>query len=421
MILLTSITLQYDPGYGSSESPTTRRTPSSSSSSSEAGSPLSRPRTNSCLGRGTRINPTKSQVSSQRRAPIQRLESAATLFFGPAIKTSTEKTRTNAPVKSVSVARLRPERLHTNRHSYAGPSSKILTDAKVNAKQRSESPSPPDEDEDMFFGSSANSSFMFSVTEGTPSPRSKRKNGGLQKKFKPRDSGVALTDDEEAREAAGDGGEGYLGVCMGGRGSSTSVSTEGDGEALVTPGVGPGVGSGWPETVIVNGNGCDETGHGVGGYEGGDVDSFILRTLAAGAKGPEGGGKKIPGTPVKKVKMIDVVGGRPWQSAVTKKVGGAEFEFVGKVPRKSLPAAFTGLRQGQKGRDLGPGGDETDEEGEDSPSSRKEKERYAGLGMGKPSVRTRWLMRRSSSGAFSSGSENSGSVAGTPTRFKGRG
>jgi mitosis inhibitor protein kinase SWE1 len=290
-----------------------------------------------------------------------------------------------------------------------------LTDANVNAKRRSESPSP--DEEDMFFGSTANASFMFSVTEGTPSPGSKRKNGGLQKKFKPRDSGVALSDDEEARESAGDGGEGYL---MGGRGSSTSISTEGDGEVLVTPGVGPGVGSGWPE-VIVNGNGCDEAGHGVGGYEGGDVDSFILRTLAAGAKGPEGGGKKIPGTPVKKVKMRDVVGVRPWQSAVTNKVGGAEFEFVGKVPRKSMPAAFTGLRHGQKGRDFGAGGEETDEEGEDSPSSRKEKEKYAGLGMGKPSVRTRWLMRRSSSGAFSSGSENSGSVAGTPTRFKGRG
>lgn len=149
---------------------------------------------------------------------------------------------------------------------------------------------------------------MFSVTEGTPSPGSKKK---LQKKFKPRDSGVVLSDEEDAQ---GDG-EGYLGVSVSGRASSTSVSTEGDTDTLVTPGVGPSLGSGWP--VIVSGDGVHE-GRGVGNYEAGD-----LKTLAAGARAPEGGSKKVPGTPVKKVKMrvVKALGGRPWQSVVAKKVG----------------------------------------------------------------------------------------------------
>jgi mitosis inhibitor protein kinase SWE1 len=94
----------------------------------------------------------------------------------------------------------------------------------------------------MFFGATPgqNSSFMFSLTEGTPSPR---KQGGnkqeLPKKYKPRDSGVSLSDDDEMGGVDG----GYLSAAM--PTSSTSVSTihsDEDRDALVTPGFGPGEG-----------------------------------------------------------------------------------------------------------------------------------------------------------------------------------
>jgi len=293
-----------------------------------------------------------------------------------------------------------------------------------------------DEDEDMFFGvGPQDSSFMFSVTEGTPSPRSKKTGKAvLPKKYKPRDSGVVMTDDDEmgmavSASVSGDG----LSVMPGASMSVNSICSDGD-EGLVTPGVVPGIASGWPEATVVVSE-FDDTGEkavngSLDGGEGGvDVDAFILRMLATAAKGPREK-RKVPGTPVKKIKTSYLKGDRPWQSAVANKVGlGFDWEAKkGKPPRKSLPAAFPALaRKGGKS----PMDPNTDSEGEmeESPSGRKDK--YVGLGLGRPSVpivkdelpvmqRTRWLMRRSSSGAFSSGSDTA-SVIGTPTRVKGRG
>ncbi|KAF7315533.1 hypothetical protein MIND_00068600 [Mycena indigotica] len=91
------------------------------------------------------------------------------------------------------------------------------------------------------------------------------------------------------------------------------------------------------------------------------------------------------------------------------------FEPKNGKPRKSLPAAFPALGRNpsQPTQDIG-----TDSEGEDeSPSGHRDK--YVGLGLGRPIARTRWLSRRSSSGAFSSGSDTN-SLTGTPTRAKGR-
>jgi mitosis inhibitor protein kinase SWE1 len=182
-------------------------------------------------------------------------------------------------------------------------------------------------------------------------------------------------------------------------------------------------------------SGFDDVGEKSFTAEGGvDVDSFILRTLAAGSKAAQDGPKKIPGTPVKKSKTSHLAGERPWQSAAAaNKVGlgfGSDFGAKGgkkgfMMPRKSLPAAFASLGQGKKGR-VDISADDTDEEGEEnSPSTRKEKGAYNGLGLGKPSVeglpRTSWLMKRSSSGAFSSSSETSIGAVGTPTRTHGRG
>ena len=207
--------------------------------------------------------------------------------------------------------------------------------------------------------------------------------------------------------------------------SANSLQSD-DEDSLVTPGITPDTSSGWPRVFIT---GTDD----VGGKDlqlvardGIDVDAFIMRTLAAASKGPENGKKKVPGTPVKRVKTA-YLAERPWQSAVAAKIDREDWDTrKGKVPRKSLPAAFPGL--GQKAGKLTL--DEyIDSEEEESPSGRKDK--YIGLGLGRPSAptpqdglplmsRTRWLMRRSSSGGFSSGSESQSS-SGTPTRVKGKG
>ena len=285
--------------------------------------------------------------------------------------------------------------------------------------------------DDVVFSGPANSSFVFSVTENTPSPRT-RKIDVLPRKYKPRDSGVVLTDDDDPGLGSRNGG--HLNVIP--RASSSSISSiysDGD-EGLITPVVGPANGSGWPVVGIVWPH-ADETGdHGFGGNEGG-VDAFILRTLAASATGKQEGMKRVPGTPVKKVKT-SYLGERPWQSAVANKIGlGFEFEKERKVPRKSLPAAFPVTKKNVGSRiDLS----ETDSEGDEeiSPSWRRS-DRYGGLGLGRPPgvaapiakenvradgsriPRTGWLMRRSSSGAFSFGSGES--LAGTPTRSRDKG
>ena len=208
----------------------------------------------------------------------------------------------------------------------------------------------------------------------------------------------------------------YLSVMPRASTSVNSIYSDVDLE-LVTPGSGPCAGSGWPDAVVVRGFGFDdvdrtEGGVGVGMTSDADVDTFILRTLAAATKGPkerrasEGGYglnlKKVPGTPVKKVKTSHNLGGngdRPWQSAVAAKVGcgfgfGLDMEAKAGVkaggPRKSMPAVYRVRSRG----------DDTDSEGEeDSPSFRKEGS-YDGLGLGKPGdrdrgggafPRTRWL------------------------------
>ena len=260
-------------------------------------------------------------------------------------------------------------------------------------------------------------SFVFNVTEGTPSPRSTEKKGKnmLPLKYKPRDSGIALSDDE--------GSAGTSLSAMPHTSTSASSLNSDIGDDLITPGILPDPHSGWPPAFIVSGSDDDfRTNDGV------DVDAFILQTLAASGKPSAEEPKRPPGTPVKKLKNAYLGGNRPWQSAVASKVG---FNFggldlgaapIGKIkngPRKSLPAAFPapGVK---KALDLQ--GSDEDEDEENSPSMRKEVSKYEGLGLGRPPVtcgpvgpveRTRWLMRRSSSGAFSSGSEAS---LATPTR-----
>ncbi|CAL1715614.1 unnamed protein product [Somion occarium] len=229
------------------------------------------------------------------------------------------------------------------------------------------------------------------------------------------------------------------------------MNLESDGEALVPPSFGPSAGSGWPNVGIYN---LDEDENGHFGALGGErsVDAFIMCTLTAGAKLSKGeAAKRPPGTPVKRVKMSHIID-RLWQSAVASKIRFPDFDdphgagvkaAKKEKLRKSLPAAFPvtmkpartehqrrdALNFSSTGLNM-----EVDADGDDEKASLTmgRDARYEGLGLGRPAVhpmahpgtdvkgRTSWLMRRSSSGAFSSGSETS--TAATPTRltYKGK-
>ena len=311
------------------------------------------------------------------------------------------------------------------RHSYAGTGN--------DSAHRSDM-----DEEELFFSSPTHpTSFTFAHSD-EPSP-TKRSRGAsvekLQKKFRPRDSGIVVdgddSDDDFSPSRFHSGGAQLFTMSASSSLQSQSQS-ESDGEALVTPGAAPGPESGWPTVGVADGD--DE-------FESDDpstgVDAFILRTLTSGTKPPApvpGEPQRIPGTPVKRIKTSHLVE-RPWQSAVTSKIGFPEFDeprdASGKdkrpKPRKSLPAAFPGLAPHRSRKDAMHGLDLDTEDQEASPTTRKDPK---ALGLGRPPVplfsktadpkaRTRWLMRRSSSGAFSSGSDTSRNV--TPTRIPAKG
>ncbi|KAI0718962.1 hypothetical protein C8T65DRAFT_69408 [Cerioporus squamosus] len=453
----------------------TRTTSNSSTTSSESGSPRRRPNASGA---------TRTRTQSHTSRTLNRLQSSssATLFFGPAINSSTKKDGKSGRTSSTSNAPaspllLRPEPPSAqrpqfiNRHSYTGgggpsawatrsPAPATSSPAPVNARKRMESDSSEDE-VDLFFGSGpASSSFAISLQRGgIPSPKKKQKRESvdpLPKKFRPRDSGVVLSDSDEELDLPIDGGKNLLMAAM--PRASTSVSTvasSNDDQELVTPGFAPSAESGWPTIGIANFDDDHDrlsTSHSSSNMGmGRSVDAFILRTLAAGGSVATRGDaepKRVPGTPVKKVKTAHLMGGvtRPWQSAVAHKIGFKDFEDggnggkgKGKKPRKSLPAAFPGLGRAKenktvkKERQGGVSERETDidlDEAE-SPTVRKDG-KYDGLGLGRPATglplfarptgdgrvgkAPHWLMRRSSSGAFSSSSDAS-SVNATPTRL----
>ncbi|KAL4080281.1 hypothetical protein V8B97DRAFT_1931361 [Scleroderma yunnanense] len=411
------------------------------------GSPMPRRRLTGSSGPNPLHKSRALDAPTPSREPINRLASgsSASLFFGPSIPQSSTQTRTRTTTTETNSSHAAATaRLHTqptqpstsNRHSYAGPGSAAMTPLPWRLRSTRHFPSPDssppslrpgglntldDDDDDMFFEPCGppETSFIFSVTEGSPSPRSNKGMEMLPLKYKPRDSGVALSDDEDSHS-----GNPFLSAMP--RNSTSGSSLYSDiGDDLVTPIV-PAIDSGWPSTVVITG--YDD---GDRNYDGLDPDSFIMRTLAAGNKPSAEEHKRPPGTPVKKAKTSYLGGNRPWQSAVANKVG---FNFAdlgpeiggghgGKAksgPRKSLPAAFPHLGEGVGNQaKIALNGSDSDSEDDNSPSSRREG-KYMGLGLGQPPAagpvsRTRWLMRRSSSGAFSSGSETS--VA-TPTRRK---
>ncbi|KAE9411300.1 kinase-like protein [Gymnopus androsaceus JB14] len=398
----------------------------SSSSSSEAGSPVPRRRVSG-------LHTSKPTIP--QRTPFTRVDSA-TLFFGGSALASTPPVnatpssfarRATTSISSDvtdSPFTVEPRPKMMNRHSYSGSGSSTPS-WRHTPDVVSPQPSPPhsytgetesydtEDDDSMMVDLPPNSSFVLSITEDTPSPkRIGRKSDQISKKYA-RDSGIALSDEDESMDFLNSSSSERLSAMP--RASTSVSSLYSDFEdGLVTPGAGPRSSSGWPDAVIITN--ADDAGCDVPRAQQ-DIDAFILRTLAAAANGTHEV-KKAPGTPVKKTKVSYLAGQRPWQSAVAHKVGfGAHAEDkVKKVPRKSMPAAFPSLGRKNSKSLLDPSTD-SESDYDDSPSNRKEK--YVGLGIGLPSLTKegpkRWLMRRSSSGAFSSGSDSM-SVVGTPTR-----
>ena len=409
---------------------TANRGHASPASSPDTGSPRTRRRTSG--------NATQLPQIFPPRAPLSRIESgsSATLFFRsptPPAQTSA-RSRTNTNLSAATPAPvLRRQNTRgnlTNRHSYAGPESSANALHVWNAFQtRNVSPSPRsspcrvendshhrdtdmEADEDMFFG--PDSSFVLNVTSETPSPQSKT---ALPVKFQHRNS--VLVSDEEDMLSTGSSTVGDFLQAM--PKASISVTSICSDEGLKTPGTAPE--SDWPTAAIYVDAGDDQHPYGLTSEAGVDVDAFIIRTLAAASKGPHLP-KRIPGTPVKKIRMSYFGNERPWQSAVASKIGlrdDCDFNKMKKLPRKSLPAAFppTGAK---------PSCDQTTDSEDEQESPITGRKKYSNLGLGQPSgknaisgiPRSRWLMRRSSSGAFSSGSD-SASLANTPTRSKGIG
>ena len=414
---------------------TAHRGHASPTSSPDAGSPRTRRRT---IGNTTPSRPQTSQLPQifPPRAPLSRIESgsSATLFGSPIpparTLTPNARSRTNTNLSVATPAPLlRRQNTRgnlTNRHSYAGPESS--SNAWNTFQTRNVSPSPRsspcrdgndrdtdmEENAEMFFG--PDSSFVLNVTSETPSPQSKT---ALPVKFKHRNS--VLVSDEDDMLSTGSSTVGDFLQAM--PTASISVTSICSNDGLVTPGAAPDGYSDWPTAAIYVDAGDNQHPYGLTSDAGVDVDAFIIKTLAAASKGPHLLPKRIPGTPVKKVRMSYFGNERPWQSAVASKVGlRDDCDFIKKkVPRKSLPAAFPPM--GAK-----PSFDQTtdSEDEQESPITRREK--YSKLGLGQPSAmnavsgipRSRWLMRRSSSGVFSSGSD-SASLANTPTRSKGIG
>ncbi|KAG7443544.1 kinase-like protein [Guyanagaster necrorhizus] len=396
----------------------TRKSPNSSTSGAFAPLPRRRVPANAL------IRP-KSPSSSNARGPLARVDSA-TLFFGPSVPQSRSRTNTLSMASSGDKF-IAPRPPTSNRHSYAGSDRKAwnFLQARPTLPSPQSSPTSPasrntqetlynstDDEDDILCEGPRDSSFILSID--TPSPR--HTDVVIPSKFKPsRDSGVVVSDDELSMNSSASGDH----VPQ----ASTSVSSifSDEEHGLLTPGVCPVPSSGWPGVYEVDDHHDDDN------QQGSDVDAFIKRTLAAPTKAPSEV-KKVPNTPVKKVKTSYLSGDRPWQSAVAHRVGlGIDWEMKqAKVPRKSLPLGFSAAGRKHGKSFLDPSTDSEDD-AEDSPSTRKEKERYSGsLGIGRPSLPTpkedfpavhksRWLSRRTSSGTFSSGSDSM-SMNGTPTR-----
>lgn len=392
-------------------------------------------------GSNTSVSEEGSPARMTVRPEFDRLASSATLFFGPSIA---------YPPK------------HENAKESESVANTTVTDTF----------SPDVSFTDAF--PAVGDSFVFSVTD-SPTSRTSSPRGQIPKKYKkPRDSGVALSDDEadellrpvvpQLQTLAPSPAPQRLQVSNTQSSFQPSFSTSTSSEAtlfdpddsLVTPCHEPSMGSAWPSVFDTS---ADTS----------NIDQFIVKTLEAGIK--DGGQtKKMPNTPQKKIKTayLSLPVQRPWASAITNKTTNIPM-FEQKMPaprfdrhsddedsaKKSKPAAqiskkalcFLGY---SKPRKSCPGDlkfpsveahrREPNRSLSSSSSSSGEMESpvqshvmpgprhrtYGDVGIGRPSIKTgiskipgpSLLLRRTSSGAYSTSSESTDKSIATPSKTK---
>lgn len=385
----------------------------------------------------TSVSETGSPIKRSRppamKPEFDRMASSATLFFGPAI---------GDPSKP-NTADIRPSLNRSSSHTMP-PSTPIRPSAADDVF----SPASPDSSFTSAFARPEETSISFNLSVTGDSPQRR-----IPLKFKkPRDSAVILSDDETDDPPHPPlcqvQGAGSRPDSLGLRGPqsrqaqpSTSYSTSSEAtlidDSLVTPCNEPSKESAWPDSSL----------------EFSFVDEFIVKTLEAGTK-DDGANKRMPDTPQKRNRttFLGAPARRPWASAITDrtdrtplfddKFAGPDFSNVldsgsggsaqriaqlskGK-PRKSCPGDFRfpsfDEARDRDGMSIKSSGSSVDTSPSRTRCLQPRVRTYGDVGMGRPSTRfnaSQFLMRRSSSGAFSIASDISeGSNSGTPTRAK---
>ena len=145
-------------------------------------------------------------------------------------------------------------------------------------------------DIDFFSSGPSDFSFVFTVIDSTPS-RPRNPITSLPK-YKPRDSTVSFESDDDRIPNV--------------PGAPSSLSTINSGDTLITP-VYPSPTSGWPsrDGHLVTGFHPDLFSRDLDAYSRSEVDAFIMRLLTGNTKpvhGKEDGSRRMPDTPVKRLK-----------------------------------------------------------------------------------------------------------------------
>ncbi|EJD02900.1 uncharacterized protein FOMMEDRAFT_20109 [Fomitiporia mediterranea MF3/22] len=370
-------------------------------------------------------SPSKAVKQLQTRPQAdRRLASSATLFFGPAIVNPNEKPAGQARMEQ-----------------HIPPSTPVKTD------DDSFNSTSPDSSFTSAFPKPADTSiqFSFSLTSDAPSPRSR-----IPTKFKkPRDSGVALSDDETEDVLRPVLEQPKLTrpdslLRLHARAStfpqpSVNITTSSEttlvDDSLITPSHERSRESSRAETSL----------------DVSLVDDFIVKTLEAGTK--DGAAeKRPPGTPQKRMKttFLGIPTQRPWASAAVNKMdrtplfgerlpgpnfgtaldsGGSagDLSIPKNRPRKSCPGDLrfpsdheTSVSGSTRLSSNGSTASDTETSPTDARLINPRNRTYGDVGMGRPSARlnaSQFLLRRSSSGAFSTASDGSdGTGVGTPTK-----
>ncbi|THH09118.1 hypothetical protein EW145_g2227 [Phellinidium pouzarii] len=390
-------------------------------------------------------SPIKLSKVEKSKPEFNRMASSATLFFGPAIVNSSSNLRKGGPGNAHA---------GFDRSSHALPPSTPAKSVEISKDDDLFSPISPISPDSSFtsaFPKPADTSlsFAFSITGESPSPRSR-----IPTKFKkPRDSGVVLSDDEaddllqpvspQSTSTRPDALTRLHARASTYPQPSTSYSTSSEAtlldDSLFTPSSDHSRDSAWPDSTL----------------DVSLVDEFIVKTLEAGTKDGGGAEKRVPSTPQKRTKtaFLGMPIQRPWASAVPNKMtrlslfdeklpgpnfgtiidsGGSAGDLS--VPRRVLDTNVNS-RKSCPGDLKFPSVDSESmctkssgfvSEVDTSPSCthliHSRHRTYGDVGLGRPSGKlnaSQLLIRRSSSGAFSTMSDASDSSNfGTPTRKK---